>query len=81
MAATTASAQIQYNAVEKDIEAVTQEKNIGNLKLKRAITLEWKNIQYSVPKPDGAGEMKALLQSMSGSAKPGELLGIMGTSG
>lgn len=47
---------------------------------KRQITLQWSNIEYTVQDPE-SGSSKTLLQPMSGEARPGELLGIMGTSG
>jgi ABC-type glutathione transport system ATPase component len=51
---------------------------------KPGITLEWNNIHYTVSKKDPKTKLvdqKILLHSMSGKALPGELLGIMGTSG
>lgn len=48
---------------------------------RRSIVLEWKDINYSVPVPGKPGEMKQILFSLHGAAYPGEILGILGTSG
>ena len=44
----------------------------------KGTTLEWSNIHYTLSNKDG---QKVLLHSMSGKALPGEMLGILGTSG
>ncbi len=48
----------------------------------KGTTLEWKNMQYNVPSNEKDGSSaKMILSNMSGVARPGELLAVMGTSG
>lgn len=47
---------------------------------RKTVTLQWESIQYKVPDLVTKQE-KVLLHSMSGTALPGNLMGIMGTSG
>ena len=56
-------------------------KSISYVKPHAGTTLEWSGINYTVPIPEKAGEKRILLHSMSGVARPGELLAVMGTSG
>ncbi len=74
--------QKQYALVET---AVIDKSDGASLKSeKKGILLEWSNIHYTVIKKDPKSknvEQKILLHSMSGKALPGEMLGIMGTSG
>lgn len=64
-----------------DLDKVGSEK-IGTRH--RGTTLEWSGIHYSVEQVDKATKsvsQKTILENMSGIARPGELLAVMGTSG
>ena len=51
-------------------------------KLRREpVTLEWKNIDFSIKTGGKVGKKRKLLNEISGIARPGELLAIMGSSG
>ena len=71
--------------MDKSAPAATAEYDaleLGKLSTKSGIVLEWSDISYSVPNPDkNVAEHKTIIHSMSGSARPKELLAVMGTSG
>lgn len=66
--------------VEEQLQQAPTSPMVG-IKPHAGAVLEWSGINYSVPIPDKTGEMRTLLHPMSGVARPGELLAVMGTSG
>ena len=70
---------IQLQSIRNPLSSAS-ENEVVNESVK--VKLEWSNISYSVPVGDKENiEMKTILHPISGSAKPGELFAIMGTSG
>lgn len=63
-----------YETVEQG-GAIVSEKDVT----RQEIILEWKDISLTVV--NKSGEQKALLHPMSGIARPGEILAVMGSSG
>lgn len=58
--------------------------SIKNLDVRKTepVKIEWQDISYSIEtKDEEKVEFKPILSGLSGSAKPGEVLAIMGTSG
>lgn len=78
------STENQYEMIES--QPNTQVALVAERHRHKGTVLEWIGIDYTVPIPeasrtvDGPKE-KVLLHNMSGIARPGELLAIMGTSG
>jgi ABC-type glutathione transport system ATPase component len=72
----------QDRPIEKVYELVPKGESmaLGSV-ARRSIVLEWNNVDYSIPIPGKSGEMKQILYSLNGAAYPGEILGILGTSG
>jgi ABC-type multidrug transport system ATPase subunit len=54
----------------------------GNLEdINSRMTVSWKDITYSVPDPKNKKEKKQILYGLDGQARPGETVGIIGSSG
>eukprot|EP01084_Bolivina_argentea_P263826 446696_1 len=45
------------------------------------IYVSWKNLQFQVPDPNDKKQTKMILNDLSGCAKPGEVIGMIGPSG
>ena len=68
--------------IEKGYEMVVQaESNLGAVDHTKDVVLEWKNINYSVSLKETPDQKKSILTNINGIALPGELLGVLGTSG
>lgn len=78
----------ELTAMEENISQSMHNESMRNIKPHSGSTLTWKNIEYSVKALNNNNKvanenniMKTVLYPMSGEARPGELLGVMGTSG
>lgn len=70
---------------ESKAAKVQVEKPVKVSSIQSSMNLTWEKIHYAVsikdPETKGAMKQKIILHSMSGKAIPGEILGIMGSSG